>query len=612
MALTTLVCVVLWIGWYAILNEPRGNLTSGDVGRPLFIAWLVTMWVCLVMLAPLVSALAVLEEQEESTLELLALTGIRPGQLVLGKVGSRVLVLFTCVVGTAPLMSSVLSLGGVGPFEVVTSVVQMVWIAGLMALIAGTVAPVMEGLLASAGLAWTWVLLATWIPAVGLSEGTKLHTVYDADPRLMASLLPMMPTTDGTGLWSVATFFPVVLLCLALQPVAVLRGTGSGMWRGRWESRLHYVVMVVSGLVLATVGFAAWELGDLLLGLSHRQTQAVLTLGVVAGHIAALGLTMTVTIEAVTWRRSSIKTTERAERSGSMGANPLWWRSWATDGITPSRRWTVAVALLYVGLVGLGVHYGGASDDLFNLWLVVGFYGALVVVSLTAAAVSQLDLGQGRGDLLRVTTMSSADLTLGQLLSVASRGVPLAAVIMGTWGLNRVWLSVRNVQRSVETVYGPDSFEWGGRTGPPYGDTAAAVSHSIDVLPVAVWAMVVLSVFAAVALAIGQRVSSSRISWLLCASLVPSFLVFQMMVLVLDGCVGSRGLISQLLFPLFHEEVMSTDVLVPSHLVVSAVLWSLVLIVAVGVLIEGWRPHLDPEARAMSRRSGRDTPAADV
>ena len=612
LSLTTFVCATVMLGWAEVLSAPMSRITSGDLGRPVFMTWLVTMWMCLVLLAPLISALAVLEEQEESTLELLALTGIRPAQLVLGKVGSRVLVLFTCVVGTAPLVSSVLSLGGVGPLEVVSAVVQMVWLAGLLALMAGTVAPVMEGLLAPAGLAWAWVMVGTWLPAALLREATSRWTVANVHPTVMASLLPMVPSVDGTSLGSLVALSPVVLVCLALQPVAVLRGTGSGMWRGRWESRLHYAVMATSAAVLLALGVAAWRWGPLVGQLSVGQSQLVLTGGVVAGHIAALAFLMTLTIEGVTQRRARTKATERPERSGTMGANPLWWRSWATDGISPTRSWTAAVALSYVGLVAVGVYYAGPSDELFNIWLGVGVYGCMVVVSLTAAAVSQLDLGQGRGDLLRVTTMSSAKLTLGQLLSVASRGLPLAVAILGPWGVHRVWLSVRNARMPVAEEDGLVSFNFSPREGPPYGEVGVAVAHALDVIPVMCWVLMVLSVFAALGLAIGQRTTSPRVTWVLCASLVPTFLVFQVLVAFVDVCMKSDGDISQLLVPLFHPEVWSDEFMVPAHLVVSTLLWGLALIVVVGVLIEGWRPTADPDARAMSRRSGRDTPAADV
>ncbi|MFT5130330.1 MAG: ABC-type transport system involved in multi-copper enzyme maturation permease subunit [Rhodothermales bacterium] len=89
-------------------------------------------------------ASAVSEEREEQTLEMLALSGIAPGSLLLAKSTSRLLsgVLLLCA--QLPMTMLAITLGGVGPWQIlccyVTLLAYMVFLSNL-ALVASVIAP---------------------------------------------------------------------------------------------------------------------------------------------------------------------------------------------------------------------------------------------------------------------------------------------------------------------------------------------------------------------------------------------------------------------------------------------------------------------------------------
>lgn len=91
----------------------------GWLGRGLFVAFTVSQLLLAILLAPLMTASAVIDETDERTLELLVLTRLAPHRVLGGLIAARILVLVSIVAGGLPVLTLVVTLGGIAPLEVV-------------------------------------------------------------------------------------------------------------------------------------------------------------------------------------------------------------------------------------------------------------------------------------------------------------------------------------------------------------------------------------------------------------------------------------------------------------------------------------------------------------
>ena len=107
---------VLLLGIHGAVTATGSSLVDSAnlawLGRGLFIGFAIAQLGLSTLLAPLMTATAVIEESEQQTLDLLVLTKLDAGQIIAGKVVSRLLVLTTVVLGSprlhfpSPLASS--------------------------------------------------------------------------------------------------------------------------------------------------------------------------------------------------------------------------------------------------------------------------------------------------------------------------------------------------------------------------------------------------------------------------------------------------------------------------------------------------------------------------
>jgi ABC-type transport system involved in multi-copper enzyme maturation permease subunit len=103
--------------------------TDNALTRKLFRTFGQGQIVLLSVLAPAFSASAMTIEKERRCLDLLLTSPIRPGTILLGKYLSSILYLLLLVLSTAPLVSIVMSLPGLGPLDVAGLYVLLVSVA---------------------------------------------------------------------------------------------------------------------------------------------------------------------------------------------------------------------------------------------------------------------------------------------------------------------------------------------------------------------------------------------------------------------------------------------------------------------------------------------------
>lgn len=121
---------VVYLAWPAELIS-----TSSALARKLFRTFGQSQLVLLSILAPAFSASAMTIEKEKRCIDLLLASPIRPRTILMGKYMSSVLYLLLLVLSTAPLVSVIMWLPGLGPGEVTGLYVLLVAVAACFGMI---------------------------------------------------------------------------------------------------------------------------------------------------------------------------------------------------------------------------------------------------------------------------------------------------------------------------------------------------------------------------------------------------------------------------------------------------------------------------------------------
>ena len=377
---------VLLLGIHGAVTATSSSLVdSADLawlGKGLFTAFSVAQLGLAILLAPLMTATAVIEEAEEGTLDLLVLTRLDSGQIIAGKVVSRLLVLTTVVLGALPITTLVVNLGGVSGLEVLAVTTHTLTTVGIMGLLGAffalfTRSP-MLCVMASASYAVPFFLVLPGAYAIGV-----------ADPSSMAHFSPFAASMaqDVTALITPASYLPAMVVVWGLlRPLFQLKTARAGIdhafdhgvWRTfTWLKALG--VWLVLGL---TLGLA-------LPLLYARAAGGIATGGVVswlarawvwayasAGFALATWAYLRIAFDVVDGLDSlfSPKRSSDDRAPIDMGTNPVWWRearlgAWLRTAAPILSTWL---------LVALGVLQTG-------WWL---FPGGILLMAVGNAAVA--------------------------------------------------------------------------------------------------------------------------------------------------------------------------------------------------------------------------------
>ncbi len=199
---------------YAIQYD-RGRLAG--IGRELFEGYTYLQLTALAILTPILVAQSVIEERDERTIELLAITHLSPEGILWGKLLSRLLGMASLVLAGTPVLALCLSLGGVAPLDVVNVLLQtsvLVLSAGAMATFLGLFA---SGPIVPAALTWIW-LLCLWGPGslplaavlsgdTGFAFYNPIYAIEEAEGwYVLASLGSILPIVVGIVRTGAAAF----------------------------------------------------------------------------------------------------------------------------------------------------------------------------------------------------------------------------------------------------------------------------------------------------------------------------------------------------------------------------------------------------------------------
>jgi hypothetical protein len=183
----------------------------GKYGRGVFAVFALLQVVLAIGLAPLIVSNAIIQERQSKQLELIGLTSIGPGSLFAGLVFSRLLLLYTIVLGALPVMALVVQLGGVSVLEIVVVIVHT--------LVACTILGTMGGVYGLFTRSSTLAILPTTIFALAvfliLPAGYSMAT---ANPWASTHLSPFAASQakDWWSLLPVIAYLPVLYLLLTI------------------------------------------------------------------------------------------------------------------------------------------------------------------------------------------------------------------------------------------------------------------------------------------------------------------------------------------------------------------------------------------------------------
>ena len=496
-----------------VWNETAGSATdvaaAGKVGRPLFVGYVAVQLTLAALLAPLLVSLGISEERDEKTLELLAITHLRPWQILGGKVLSRLLILMTIVLGSTPILAIILEMGGVSIREVISATIGTLVVTVLMGFVGG-----FAGLHTRATLAPMVVSAVYFVPAFLMLP--LVYMLATNDPASISHVSPVFAVFMPPS-WR-STFLPalVALPTLAVvSRVAVLEfrlmtATESDE-KARQRSNDYWAMArhertTAQGLAIIVLAFPALvALIAIPAAPAPLQTAAGLiwmTLAMAVGsslYLIAVQRIMRRLGQLLRQPSRRLKVPWRSDLYRRIMAwvwwNPVTWRELATRAHGAFGWLSILMPILWVGFTMIIMIASDFRDRRVLMFCgVLGFCGSLLVTVLTATASVTEERGAGTLSLLAQTTMPSCRIVWGKLVAVSFRSLPLfgAAVLATLAG----WPN--EISMSPPGPIGPDL--WPGL-------------HLMRLAWVAGWATSIWLLFSMVALAVGMLTRPARLAW---------------------------------------------------------------------------------------------------
>jgi ABC-type transport system involved in multi-copper enzyme maturation permease subunit len=257
----SLASFLLFFTVYAVLlSQQQANpAVLGTAGYWLVEGALAAMGFGLLMLVPASTASGLIEEREGRTLDLLILTPLVVGQVVLGKLASRLAASWTVLAGVVPLLALAATFGGVDPHRLGQALVSML----VMSLLLGLMALALAIRARSSVLA---PVLLTWIWAFAAFALIPMWDVYltNAAPDALGELSPLwMAWSDqwSTIGWMMAAWAPVVVGLLrycSVRTTNVAMEDGPDVWFRRFRASTQVILVIWVVLLLPTGGLIDW------------------------------------------------------------------------------------------------------------------------------------------------------------------------------------------------------------------------------------------------------------------------------------------------------------------------------------------------------------------
>lgn len=424
-ALTALVIAVPILAGPSF--DPGEDISA--VGRMILGAAFVLLVAMMGVLLPLEVGQAVRQEREEGTLGLLVLTGLPPVRVLAEVVGTRLAAMMLLALATLPLFAIAMSLGGVGPAEILGAC-----LAACAAFIA-VIGVSMVAATASRASLLPVLIVAAWLLIFGVLIPARWS--YRMDGTYMevfwAFVIPLPPSQRGYGL-DVSAWAGLLTWTTAGVVGALAAGwrfprmVASGWsWRTRaWPGpALGWIVPV------AFVAFA-WTLLES--GLLRIQGTGASIRWLRAGTVALYGLSWLLThglfLRVLAWLLPRLDRPRDAVKSRSMLLmrllGPVAWREVVTaahGGISRVLWALTGTWVLVAALVWLNMDLTAVA-----MWAAVGAWGAGVLSCMLIGLSVADERAQRALPLLTMSAVTATQLARGKVLGAWLRMSPLIAL----------------------------------------------------------------------------------------------------------------------------------------------------------------------------------------
>lgn len=424
----------------------------GKYGRGIFIAYAYAQLVLAGILAPIMGARAMLDERETGTMDLLVLTHLKAAQILAGKVVSRVLVLFTVVIGALPVLALAVTMGGVSVTEVVAVTVHSFVAVAVLGVLGAFFALFTRSTFLAAFAALWYVLPAFLLVPAGYALATGSFSSLAHVSPLFGPI-----ATD----WAAATlpllaYAPAVWLVLSIGApmfgLAMSRADVRRVYAAEvWDTRRWLILLAVLGVGMLTLlplgGFASWtmnlgtqvgsggpliswwvDMAILIMGYGLVFVWFTLLIYVGTWVYLRLGIDLVLTLDELVGPLRRTRRTKRSSKGLRVWRNPVAWRE------ARGRVW----------LRAMGPAFGLWLLMLFailqsGLWLAPGgLYGAGLLNALVGVGVSlwvavrsvEQERADGTLELVLASTLPTHRVVLGKALAAALPGLaPLVVAI---------------------------------------------------------------------------------------------------------------------------------------------------------------------------------------
>lgn len=378
------------------LARAMGVWRAGPTGPELFATLHTIISLVLLFTAPLIAADSIARERREGTLGLLALTPLRPFEIVTGKVGAHFIRLLSLWLVSVPVLMIPVLMGGVNWVDVKCALAVELTVLGA-GLGAGLIATSVARRWSSAALL---ALALTLLFGQLIATSSGMAIGYFGSGKAGVGSLP-----SGWGIW---------LLGTSMIPWAAATGLMGGGFgpmlarNGVWMTgAVDYVLVgaMLAGatILLLSVALAGWRVTRVL-------------------RIEAAGIQTATPTKATSERAVRFRGIRDFQRRRWLATNPARWL-FAYAKFAGSIRWGWAALIVGTGILVLLAAEPGIGGD----WgLLIAFQPLVLAVgaSLAAAASFRREIEEGTLELLLVTGLPARKLVSGRINQLWADSVP--------------------------------------------------------------------------------------------------------------------------------------------------------------------------------------------
>ena len=438
--------LLLTVSWSQIFDSVVDRSEYARLGRQLFESFALVQVTLALVIAPIFGASAIAEERDEGTLSLLVITGSSEVVTLGSKVLSRLVLLGVAVLTGAPLLSVIMTVGGVGFWDVVGATSIALFGLIVFGMVGAFSAVLGAEVMGALGLAAVWAgLMYVVVPLIAMLLGpVGWEVVAGANP--WSSL--------GRGDWtSLAPLLPLLLAACViiawLGPVVRIRTTDDSIDEMGALSPEFWVLarrrrrIYAAALVVGPLGFVAnFQAAPVAMGIAYLWASWM------AAVVTALTLDLAIRIAHsvdVSARPLDRVVLERTVRGRVLGP-PVLWRDLVTQG-GAAKAWTLQ-------LVGVGAwtamwtmaHLDAFGPGGVEAVALLGVPVVLLVAALTSGRAMLDEVNGGTLPLLRIAGVSAPGLVASKLIGVLVRVAPLSALTYLFLGLIRLDLRTGALQ----------------------------------------------------------------------------------------------------------------------------------------------------------------------